>query len=206
MATQPETVEKLIAAAHKLRESHFGTFGRFQEHRHEEMSGDEKQAYDLVKGTRNMVPGPYKIWVRNLELTKVMVHMGSHYQAQHTLSKAEIEIAVLLTAGRWMASYASYEHEWMAEVVGGLPAEKVQALVAGLATSFEDPRQQVIYDMSSALLAPRIVPVGLYQRAVESLGHDGLTDLIAFIGYFTTVSLTLRAYDVPANAVGLDDR
>ncbi|WP_339508505.1 MULTISPECIES: hypothetical protein [unclassified Pseudomonas] len=206
MATHPEAVKKLIAAAHKLRESHFGTFGRFKEHRHEEMSGDEKKAYDLVKGTRSMVPGPYKIWVRNLKLTEVMVHMGSHYQAQHTLSKAEIEIAVLLTAGRWMASYASYEHEWMAEVVGGLPAEKVQALVAGLPTSFEDARQQVIYDMSSALLAPRIIPVGLYQRAVGALGHDGLTDLIAFIGYFTTVSLTLRAYDVPANAVGLDDQ
>ncbi|OYV00550.1 MAG: carboxymuconolactone decarboxylase [Burkholderiales bacterium PBB5] len=206
MATKTEAVQQLVAAAKKLHESHFGTFGRFKESPLDRMSDDERQAYDLVSGARGMVPGPYKIWVRNLKLTQVMVHMGNHYQAQHTLSKAEIEIAVLLTNGRWMAAYASYEHEWMAELLGGLPAAKVQALVAGLPTSFDDERQQVIYEISSALLAPRIVPVGLYQRAVDRLGHDGLTDLIAFIGYFTTVSLTLRAYDVPANAIGLHDR
>lgn len=206
MANKPEAVRKLVATAKKLHESHFGTFGRFKEHLPEQMSDDERKAYDLVKGARGIVPGPYKIWVRNLKLTEVMVHMGNHYQAQHTLSKAEIEIAVILTNGRWMAAYSSYEHEWMAEILGGLPAEKVQALIAGLPVSFEDARQQVIYDISSALLAPRLVPVGLYQRAVDTLGHDGLTDVIAFIGYFTTVSLTLRAYDVPAEAIGLDDR
>ena len=205
MATNPEAVKKLLATAKKLHESHFGTFGRFKEHLPEQMSADERKAYELVKGTRGLVPGPYKIWLRNLKLTEVMVHMGNHYQAQHTLSKAEIEIAVLLTTGCWMAAYASYEHEWMAEVLGGLPPEKIQALLAGLPTSFEDARQQVVYEIASALLAPRLIPVGLHQKAVDMLGHDGLTDLIAFIGYFTTVSLTLRAYDVPANAIGLDD-
>ncbi|MBA5686155.1 carboxymuconolactone decarboxylase [Duganella sp. LX47W] len=196
----------MIATAQKLRASHFGTFGRFKEHPAEQMTGEEKVAYELVKGARGMVPGPYKIWLRNLKLTEVMLRMGVHYQDQSTLSKAEIEIAVNLTAGKWMAVYPSYEHEWMAEYLGGLPAEKVQALIAGLPTSFDDARQQMIYNITQALLAPRLIPVGLHQRAVEILGHDGLTDLIAFIGYFTTVSLTLRAYDVPADAVGLDDR
>jgi len=48
-----------------------------------------------------------------------------------------------------------------------------------------------------------VIPRGLYQRAIDVLGDAGLTDAIAIIGYFTTVSLTLRAYDVPSNAVGL---
>ena len=206
MDAKQEKVKQLIATAHKLRQSHFGTFGRFKETLPEQMAGDERKAYDLVKSARSMVPGPYKIWVRNLKLAEAMLPMGRHYQDQSSLSKAEIEIAVNLTAGKWMASYASYEHEWMAELVGGLPAEKVQALIAGLPTSFEDARQQVIYEVASALLAPRLIPMGMYKKAVDTLGDDGLTDLIAFIGYFTTVSLTLRAYDVPADAVGLDDR
>jgi 4-carboxymuconolactone decarboxylase len=203
MATR-EGVKELIATAEKLRTSHFGTFGRFNEHLLEQMSDDERKAYDLVTEARHTVPGPYKIWLRNLKLTEAMLPMGLHYQGRSALSKAEIEIAVNLTAGRWMATYPSYEHEWMAERLGGLPAEKVQALITGLCTSFEDARQQVIYEISSALLEPRLIPVGLFQRAVDTLGHEGLTDLIAFIGYFTTVSLTLRAYDVPADAVGLD--
>jgi len=79
----------------------------------------------------------------------------------------------------------------------------MQALIAGLPTSFVEPRQQVIYEMTLALIAPRVVPTGLYQRAVKLLGDKGLTDLTVLIGYFTCVSLTLRAYDVPSNAVGV---
>jgi 4-carboxymuconolactone decarboxylase len=44
---------------------------------------------------------------------------------------------------------------------------------------------------------------GLYRRAVSLLGDQGLTDLTVVIGYFTCVSLSLRAYDVASNATGL---
>ncbi|WP_199189562.1 hypothetical protein [Trinickia dabaoshanensis] len=204
MTIDREALRNLIETEEKLRTLNFGTFGRLKERPLDQMSDDEKEAYRLVKEARGMVPGPYKIWLQNRELMEVMLPMGVHYQRGATLSKAEIEIAVNLTNGKLAASYSSYEHEWIAEHLGGLPSEKVQALIAGLPTSFEDPRQQIVYEITSTLLQPRIVPAGLFQRAVDVLGHAGLTDLIAFIGYFTTVSLTLRAYDVPANAVGID--
>jgi 4-carboxymuconolactone decarboxylase len=35
------------------------------------------------------------------------------------------------------------------------------------------------------------------------LGDAGLTDLTVLIGYFTSISMTLAAYDVPSNAIGL---
>jgi 4-carboxymuconolactone decarboxylase len=203
MAIDRETLKKLIETEEKLRTLNFGTFGRFKERPLDQMSDEEKETYHLVMQARGMVPGPYKIWLQNRKLIEVMLQMGLHYQSESTLSKAEIEIAVSLTSGKLAAAYSSYEHEWIAEVVGGLPAEKVQALIAGLHTSCEDPRQQIVYELTSTLLEPRIVPSGLFHRAIELLGHAGLTDLIAFIGYFTTVSLTLRAYDVPASAVGL---
>lgn len=43
----------------------------------------------------------------------------------------------------------------------------------------------------------------LYRRAVDLLGDAGLVVLTVLIGYFTGVSLTLRAYDVPSDATGL---
>ena len=87
--------------------------------------------------------------------------------------------------------------------VTGLPPDKVEALIAGLPTSFDDPRQQVIYDLTQALIGPRVVPTGLYRRAMDLLGDAGVTDLTMLLGYYTTVSLTLAAYNVPADAVGL---
>jgi 4-carboxymuconolactone decarboxylase len=61
----------------------------------------------------------------------------------------------------------------------------------------------VIYDLTQTLIARRVVPTGLYLRAVDLLGDAGVTDLTTLIGYYTTVSLTMAAYDVPADAVGL---
>ena len=181
----------------------FGTFGRYQELLVEEMTPDQKKAYEFTTSERGEVPGPYKIWLQNPKLIDVMVPLGAYYQGHSSLSKAEIEIATNLTNARWLAGYSNYEHEIIGERDGHLPPHKVEALIAGLHTTFEDPRQQVVYDVTSALLAPRKVPTGLYRRAIELLGDAGLTDLTVLIGYFTCVSLSLCAYDVPSNATGM---
>ena len=130
--------------------------------------------------------------------------IGAYYQADSTLSKAEIEIATLVICGRWGAAYSSFEHEKIGVRLGGLDPAKAEALIAGLPTAFADPRQQVVYELSSALAAARVVPQGLFSRARELLGDAGLTDVTVLMGWFTAVSLTLMAYDVPSNAVGLD--
>jgi 4-carboxymuconolactone decarboxylase len=49
-----------------------------------------------------------------------------------------------------------------------------------------------------------VVPVGLYRRAKELLRDAGIVDVTVLMGWFTAVSLTLQAFDVPADAVGLD--
>jgi 4-carboxymuconolactone decarboxylase len=183
--------------------SPFGTFGRYTEIPVGRMTPEQKKGYDFVVMERGEAPGPYKIWIQNPKLLEVMVPVGKYFQRGHSsLSDAEREIAINLINAKWHAGYSNYEHEMIGEKAG-LPPEKVQALIAGLPTSFEEPRQQVIYDMACALIASRVVPTGLYQRAVSLLGDAGLTDLTVLIGYFTCVSLTLVAYDVPSDAVGL---
>ena len=179
------------------------TFGRYAEIPLDQMTPEQKQGYEMVVKARGQAPGPYKIWLQNTKLLEIMVPLGAYYQGHSSLSKAEIEIATNLINGRWLAAYSNYEHEMIAEKEGGLPPEKVQALIAGLPTSFDDPRQQVVYELASALVAPRVVPTGLYQRAVSLLGDAGITDMTVLLGYFSCVSFTLMAYDVPSDAVGL---
>ena len=38
----------------------------------------------------------------------------------------------------------------------------------------------------------------LYQRAVEGFGEQGLVEMIATIGYYTMVAMTLNAFEVQA--------
>ena len=183
--------------------SDFGSFGRYHETPVGEMSAEMRDAYDTTMQLRGQVPGPHKIWLSNPALSTTVVPVGAYYQTRSTLTKAEIEIATNLVNGRWRTAYSNYEHEMIGEQKGGLPAEKVEALIAGLPTGFEDPRQQAVYELASALVAPRVVPMGLYRRAKALLGDAGIVDVTMLLGWFTGVSLTLAAFDVPANATGL---
>ena len=182
----------------------FGSFGRYEEVAVAQMSPTMKEAYEYTMQQRGIVPGPHKIWLANAALSRTIVPVGAYYQKQSTLTKAEIEIVTVLTTARWRSAYGTYEHEKIAEKLGQIPAKTTECLIAGLPAEFGDPRQQVVYELASALVAPRILPVGLYKRAKEALGDAGLVDVAVLIGWFTMVCMTLNAYDVPANATGLD--
>jgi 4-carboxymuconolactone decarboxylase len=176
------------------------TFGRYAEIPPEQFSPKQKEAYDYILRERGMCPGPYRIWLQNPELLKAMTPIGVYYQKKLQISRQEHEIVTNCINGKWpTAGYSNEEHEEIAEKAG-LPPEKVQALIAGLPTSFEDLRQQVIYEITQTLIAARRVPQGLYQRAVDLLGDAGLTEVTVLIGYFTSVSMTLAVYDVPSRA------
>ena len=70
-------------------------------------------------------------------------------------------------------------------------------------TAFDDKREQIVYEMATVLCGARWVPRGLYQRAVEALGHVGVTDVITLMGHYTSVAMTLAFYDVPDGATGI---
>jgi 4-carboxymuconolactone decarboxylase len=184
--------------------SDFGTFGRFPETPVNEMTPAVRDAYDFTKGLRGFVPGPHKIWLANPTLSKAIVPTGAYYQKHSTLSKAEIEIVTLVTTARWQTHYATDEHEQIGIAQGGLAPSKVDRIVSGLPTAFDDAREQVVFELASTLAAPRFVSTGLYRRAKSLLDHAGIVDVAVLIGWFTMVSTTLNAFDVPSNAVGLD--
>ena len=117
------------------------------------------------------------------------------------LSEREREIAVVIINSKWHSIYPTNSHERAAKGAG-LPADKVEALLSGLPISFSDTREQVVYEMATCLANSRWVSKGLYDRAVEALGHEGITDVICLMGFYTSVSMTLAFYDVPAGATG----
>jgi 4-carboxymuconolactone decarboxylase len=76
-------------------------------------------------------------------------------------------------------------------------------MTAGLPTSFENPREQVVYEVAASLADNRIISQGLHDRAVSLLGHPGISDVITLMGYYTAVSLTMNFYAVPAGSPGI---
>lgn len=182
----------------------FGTFGRYVETPVEAMGPDMRDAFDYTKALRGLVPGPHKIWAANPPLLKAVAPVGAYFQTDSSLTKAEIEIVTCVICGHWASVYSTHEHEKIAELLGGLDPDQVTHVLVGLPTSFDDPRQQIVYELAVTLAASCRVPLGLFRRAQELLGDAGIADVATLMGWFTAVSLTLTAFDVPANAVGLD--
>ena len=178
------------------------TFGRYAETPLDRMTPEQQDAYRSLVETRGRLPGPNKIWVDNPKLAKVMGPLGAYFRTGYSLSEREREIAVVIINSKWRSIYPTNAHERAAKAAG-LPADKVEALLSGLPTSFDDKREQVVYEMATCLANARWVAKGLYDRAVEALGHVGITDVICLMGHYTSVSMTLAFYDVPAGAEGM---
>jgi len=141
--------------------------------------------------------------VHNPKLARAIGPLGGHFHpGQYSLTEREREIAVIITNSKWHSAYPTSAHERRGNGVG-LPAEKVEAMLSGLPSLFEDEREQVVYEMAICLINSRWASKGLYDRAVNALGHVGITDVITLMGYYTSVSMTLAFYDVPAGAPGL---
>src|SRR5579863_2818834 len=179
------------------------TFGRFAETPCDQMTAEQREAYDFAVETRGPLGGPNKLWVYNPALAKVAAPFGGHFHAgKYSLTEREREIAVIIINSKWHSAYPTAAHERRGKEVG-LPSEKVEALLAGLPTSFDDTREQVVYEMAVCLSNARWVSKGLHDRAVAALGHVGVTDVICLMGHYTSVSMTLAFYDVPAGAQGI---
>ena len=179
------------------------TFGRYGEIPYDEMTLEQQEGYRSLIETRGPLGGPRKIWVHNPKLGKAIGPLGGHFHPGHySLTEREREIAVIITTSKWRSAYPTAAHERRGKEVG-LPAEKVAAMMSGLPTSFEDEREQVVHEMAICLSNSRWASKGLYDRAVKALGHLGITDVITLMGYYTSVSMTLAFYDVPAGAPGM---
>jgi 4-carboxymuconolactone decarboxylase len=180
------------------------TFGRYTEIAVDRMTPEQQEGFRyLVDGPRGRLPGPYKVWVHNPKLLHAAAPLGQHFTpGQSSLSEREREIAVVVITSKWHSAYPNNAHEKRGKEVG-LPAAAVEAIITGLPTSFDDAREQVVYEVAMALAGKRLVPQGLYDRAVGVLGHEGITDVIVLMGYYTSVSLTMNFYAVPAGIPGL---
>ncbi len=179
------------------------TFGRYAELPVDKMTPEQKEGYEAMLESRGGLPGPSKIWIHNPKLAKVVGPFGGHFHAgKYSLTEREREIAVCVVTSKYRSAYPTNAHERRGKEVG-LPPEKVDAIVSGLQVSFTDAREQIVYEMAIALTNGRWVPKGLFDRAVTAMGHVGITDTIALMGHYTSVSMTLAFYDVPAGAQGM---
>jgi 4-carboxymuconolactone decarboxylase len=162
-----------------------------------EMTPEQKRVYDEIRsGPRGGARGPFNAWLRVPPLADHAQKLGAFCRFGTSLGPKLSELAIIITARHFKAEFEWYAHERLAREAG-LPPAIIAAVLANRRPDFEDERQAAVHDFCAALFARNRVDEATYKRAIAALGEAGVVEVVGTIGYYSLVSLTLNAFEVP---------
>lgn len=160
------------------------------------MSLAQKQACEAVTaGPRGKIPMPMTAWLRNPELAMRAQHLGALLRFDTTLDAKVTELAILVCARHWTSHLEWTAHKRLA-LEAGLPAEVITALAERRGPNLEDDVQRAVYAVARELMASGRLSDDTYQVGAQQLGTTGMVELVALLGYYTLVALTLNAFEL----------
>ena len=173
---------------------------------YENLTTDQKRVYDdIAAGPRGSVRGPLAVWLNRPELADAAQSLGRYCRYDCSLPKKLRELAILTTARIWDA-----EFEWAAHVnharEAGLSEEIIHALRNDLDVPLTPGAETVVYDVTQRLNTTRALPNALYAKAIDILGRDQFVDLIGLLGYYSLISMTIKAFEIDPNELNEHDK
>ncbi len=145
----------------------------------------------MVSGPRGAVIGPFIATLRSPELTRRLQHLGEYLRFNAALPEKLREMAILLTAREWTQGFEWEVHAPLAEKAGLRP-DLIAAIAGARLPSSMDRAESLVYDVFTELYRDQAGTDATYEAAVAEFGEQGVVDLIAIIGYYTTLAMVLN--------------
>jgi 4-carboxymuconolactone decarboxylase len=150
----------------------------------------------VVSGPREALVGPLRAALHCPELADRWQSLGALLRYQTSIPARLSELVILVTARRWNSQVEWYIHAEAARKTG-LPEAIIEAIRQARSPVFESPDDAAVYEYARELQASGQVSMGLYEKVLATLGIVGVVELTAIIGYYTMVSMTLNAHEIP---------
>lgn len=161
------------------------------------MDDRQRTLFDAIAGPRGgVVRGPFAIWLRHPDLVEKANDFGNHLRDGTSVPKHLSELAILVTARYWAASYEWFAHAGMA-AKAGIDRAIIEAIRTGGTPEFDDPEAAVVFDVSNEMYRDKAISEPTYGRALDVLGQEKVIDLVAILGFYTMVAMTLNAFHAP---------
>ena len=162
----------------------------------EAMTVAQRRVYEtILAGPRGRVEGPHKAWLHSPELADPAQRLGAYVRFGSHLPPRLSELAILVTAKHYEAEFEWYAHVRFAHEAG-IPEAVTEAIRKGEEPALEDDESRVVYRVAVELNRDRRLSDATFEEAVSVLGMPALVDLIAAVGYYALVSLTLNAFEI----------
>lgn len=160
------------------------------------MSPEQKTMYDaIMAGPRHSIEGPFNAWLRSPVLGDRLQRVGEYLRFQTAMPHNLNEFAILITAVEWNAGFEWYAHYPLA-LKAGLEPGVARDLQEGRRPAGMTSDEALVYDFATQLHRQHRVSDPVFDAAVKRFGEQGVTDLIALLGYYTLVSMTLNVAEV----------
>lgn len=161
------------------------------------LTAEQKAIHDAIAaGPRGKVQGPLAVWLHSPGLADNAQRLGAFCRFGTSLEPRLSELAILVTGRVWSAQFEWAVHKPIA-LRAGLSEAVVEAIRNRSTPPFERDDERVVHDFARALHVDRKVPQALYDEAVATLGVTGVVDLVGILGYYTLISMTINAFNVP---------
>lgn len=163
----------------------------------ESMPSRQRDAYEeLIANQRGGVRGPFGVWVRSPGLVIALRGLMKFYYEESVITEDIRELAIITTTRHFGATYAYSAHEAQA-LDSGLTPALVAAVMAEEQPFEGTPLELCVYRYCKELLETKKASDAAYREAFSLLGEKGVVDLTALVGFYSAISLTLNAFEIP---------
>ena len=188
----------LILAATFVLPAFGAEVGRFPDLTPEQMTPEQKAIVAAIAASpRKSAAGPFKAWLRSPPLADRLQQVGQYVRFQSSLPPRLSEFVILLT-GRYWNSQFEWAYHYPLAVEAGVSLKPLADLAGGEAPRDMNADEALVYAFVSELREAKTVSDPTYAKALARFGERGIVDLVAGIGYYDIVCMTLNVAEVPA--------
>ncbi|MDX2157126.1 MAG: carboxymuconolactone decarboxylase family protein [Hyphomicrobiaceae bacterium] len=161
---------------------------------YDQLSDAQKAVWDeVVAGPRKKMHGPFFIWLHSPELLSRGEKLGLYSRFQSSLPPRLSELCILIMAANWRCGGEWVDHEPIARG-HGVDAAALEALRRGQPAEFGRDDEAATYDLAQELLRTREVSDATYARAKSVLGERGVLDVVAVLGYYSLIAMSMKTF------------
>jgi 4-carboxymuconolactone decarboxylase len=165
-----------------------------------QLTDAQKKAIEEFKAARRVdISGPFVPLLRSPEVMSRARAMGDYLRFRSSLPPRLSEFVILLTARRWTQQYEWHAHLPLA-LQGGLTNEIVSAIAEGRRPGKMAVDEEAVYTLWDEVQRTMGVTDATYLRAVNSVGEQGVIDLLGITGYYTTLAMVMNTTRTPLPA------
>ena len=161
------------------------------------LTPEQRRVVDGILGRRGgRIPGPFRFALHCPAITEVWHPLGEMLRMKSGFPLRLSELGILMAARAMDCEYVFNAHATIA-IEAGIAQSVVDALAGGRRPVFDKPDEEVIHDFCKELTDNHKVSDKSYARAKELFGVPGVVELTALLGYYTMVSMTIVAHEMP---------